>query len=529
MGLFSVSLVVLLIFGLYKSKKAMHMLQQNYYDESNRYLFWMLKNIKKVFCNLDILFITYLLFMFLDISKEFICGYTIGLYIVLFFTYKNKVSREQTKKPLAVTARIKRLFTTESILYLLVMIPMVIKYNENHLALYYLIIGAMIYFSYFVILIANKINIPVEKCVYLHYKRMAMSKLKSMNIPVIGITGSYGKTSSKNILNDILSVKYNSFTTPQNFNTPYGLIRSINNYLDKFNDIFIAEMGAFKVGEINTTCKLMKPTHGVLTTIGEAHLESFGSRENIQKGKFELIESLPSGGMAILNADDPWQVSYKLKNNKCRVLWIGIDNDADLRATNIRLSGSGTTFDVMFKGDNNLYTFTTRLLGKHNVYNILAGILMGHELGMTVNELQRGVSSIKPIEHRLELKKSGNINIIDDAYNSNPVGSKMALEVLNLMPGTKITVTPGMIELGDKQYELNKKFGTYIADNTDYVILVGKEQTKPIYDGLMEKQFDTNKIYVINDVREAFTIMRQIDQGNTYVLLENDLPDLFNE
>jgi len=529
MEFFSITLFLLLIFGLYKSKKAMHMLQQNYYDESNRYLFWMFKNVKKVFFNLDILFLTFLVFIFCEIDVPFLCGYCFGLYLVLFVLYKNKVSKEQTKKPLVITARIKRLFTTESILYLAVMIPMVIKYNENHLPIYYLIIGGMIYLSYFVILIANKINIPVEKCVYLHYKRMAMKKLKSMNIPVIGITGSYGKTSSKNILNDILSVKFNSFATPQNFNTPYGLIRSINNYLDKFNDIFIAEMGAFKVGEINTTCKLMKPTHGVLTTIGEAHLESFGSRENIQKGKFELIESLPSGGIAVLNADDPWQVSYKLKNNKCRVLWIGIDNDADVKALNIKLSGNGTTFDVKFKGDENLYTFNTRLLGKHNVYNILAGILMGHELGMKINELQRGVSSIKPIEHRLELKKSGNINIIDDAYNSNPVGSKMALEVLNLMPGTKITVTPGMIELGDKQYELNKKFGTYIADNSDYVILVGKEQTKPIYDGLMEKQFDINKIYVINDVREAFTIMRRIDEGNTYVLLENDLPDLFNE
>ena len=304
MGLFSVTLFILLIFGLYKSKKAMHMLQQNYYDESNRYLFWIFKNVKKVFCNLDILFLTYIIFMLVDVDSIFLCGYTFGLYIILLFQYRNKISKEQTKKPLVITARIKRLFTTESIIFLAVMIPMVLKYNEKHLAIYYLIIGGMIYFSYFVILIANKINIPVEKCVYLHYKRMAMKKLKSMNIPVIGITGSYGKTSSKNILNDILSVKFNSFATPQNFNTPYGLIRSINNYLDKFNDIFIAEMGAFKVGEINTTCKLMKPTHGVLTTIGEAHLESFGSRENIQKGKFELIESLPSGGIAILNADE---------------------------------------------------------------------------------------------------------------------------------------------------------------------------------------------------------------------------------
>ena len=530
MKLFVFAFCIMLIFGIYKSKKAMHMLQQNYYDESNRYLLWISKNLGKVFLNNDILFITLLLFVFLKLDIYYTTGFAVGLYIVTFVIYVNRIKKEQTKKPLVITSRIKRLLTTEIILYLIVFSIMICNYSDNLAPMFLFIIGLMIYFSYFIIWLANKINIPVEKCVYLHYKRIAMKKLKMMNIPVIGITGSYGKTSSKNIINDILSVKFNSFATPQNFNTPYGLIRSINNYLDKFNDIFIAEMGAFKVGEIKTTCKLMKPTHGVLTTIGEAHLESFGSRENIQRGKFELIESLPSGGMAILNADDEWQVSYKLKNNKCRVLWIGIDNkDADIVASNINLSSTGTSFDINFKGDSNTYNFHTRLLGKHNVYNLLAGILLGKELGMNINELKRGVGSVKPIEHRLELKKSGSLNIIDDAYNSNPVGSKMALEVLNLMPGTKIVVTPGMIELGDKQYELNKKFGEYISSCADYTILVGKEQTKPIYEGLIEKGYDKDKIYVINDVRDAFAIMRQIDNGNTYVLLENDLPDLFNE
>lgn len=527
---FILTICFMLFYGIYKSKKAMHMLQQNYYDESNRYLLWISKNLKKVFCSIDLLIISILLYLFIDASVFFICGYALGIYLVFFIMYSSNVKKEQTKKPLVITSRIKRLITTETIIYLIVMGIMIYNYSDKCVPIYLLIIGLMNYFSYFMVWLANKINIPVEKCVYLHYKSMAMKKLKTMNIPVIGITGSYGKTSSKNIINDILSVKFNCFATPQNFNTPYGLIRSINNYLDKFNDMFIAEMGAFKVGEIRTTCKLMNPTHGVLTTIGEAHLESFGSRENIQKGKFELIESLPKDGIAVLNADDEWQKSYKLKNNKCRVLWIGInDTSADVVATNIRLSSTGTDFDVKFKDDDELYAFHTRLLGKHNVYNLLAGILLGHEFGMNINELRRGVGSVKPIEHRLELKKSGTINIIDDAYNSNPVGSKMALDVLKLMPGLKIVVTPGMIELGDKQYELNKKFGEYIADAADYVILVGKEQTKPIYDGLIEKGYDKDKISVINNVVDAFTIMRQLDTGNTYALLENDLPDLFNE
>ncbi len=527
---FGISLSLLLFFALYKSSKAMHMLQQNYYDESNRYLFWITKNPKKVFLSIDLLFLLLCIFLFVDVNTNFIVLCFTILYIFIFIAYHNKLKKEQTKKPLVVTSRIKRLFVTESILYFLVIVPILIYFVEDLVVVYYLILCMMTYFSYFIVLIANYINKPIEKLVYLHYKRMAMKKLKSMNIPVVGITGSYGKTSSKNIINDILSVKYNSFATPKNFNTPYGLIRSINNYLDKFNDIFIAEMGAFKVGEIKTTCNLMHPKHGVLTTIGEAHLESFGSRENIQKGKFELIESLPEGGIAILNADDEWQINYKLKNKKCRVLWIGINNkNADLVASNIQLSNTGTSFDIKFKGSDEVYNFHTRLLGQHNVYNLLAGILLGKELGMNINELKRGVNMVKPIEHRLELKKSGTLNIIDDAYNSNPVGSKMALDVLKLMPGTKIVVTPGMIELGEKQYELNKKFGEFIASSSDYVILVGKEQTKPIYDGLLEKGYDKDRIYVINDVVDAFTIMRRIDDGNTYVLLENDLPDMFNE
>ena len=524
---FLLSLIPLVYLIYSKSKKSMHMLQQNYYDESNRYLLWIKNNLSKVFISADLmLFLIAISFLF-----KGLIGNVIFLLLTIFalIFYKSASGKEQVKKPLVITARIKRMFITLTVLYAILMFFILINFNENNIVIYYLILSFTTYLNYFVLWLVNKINIPVEKCVYLHYKSMAQKKLKDMHIPVIGITGSYGKTSSKNILNDILNVKFNSFATPKNFNTPYGLIRSINNYLDKFNDIFIAEMGAFKVGEINVTCKLVKPKYGILTTIGEAHLESFGSRDNIMKGKFELIESLPSDGIGILNGDDPYQRKYKMKND-CKILWIGIDNkDADLVATNIRLSGEGTTFDLIFKGDDTKYTFQTKLLGKHNVYNVMAAVLLGKELGMSISELQRGVSSVNTIEHRLELKKYGNINIIDDAYNSNPVGSKMALDVLGLMPGLKIVVTPGMIELGEKQYEANYNFGTYISEVADYVILVGKKQTKPIYDGLIKSKYDDEKIYVINDVKEAFPIMNKLQTESTYVLLDNDLPDLFNE
>ena len=342
---------------------------------------------------------------------------------------------------------------------------------------------------------------------------------------VIGITGSYGKTSSKNILNDILNVRYNSFATPKNFNTPLGLIISINNYLDKFNDLFIAEMGAFKQGEIKELCDLVHPTYGILTKIGVAHLESFGSQENIQKGKFELIESLPSDGIGVLNFDDPLQVSYKLKN-KVKIVTIGIDNkDVDFRATNIKLSSSGTTFDLVIKGVKEKYKFETKLLGKANVYNILASIALGYNLGINIEQLKLGVKKVKPVEHRLELKKMGNINIIDDAYNANPDGTKMALDVLYSMPGKKIVISSGMIELGDKSYELNKDLGCYMK-KCDEVILLGKELVKPIKDGLKEVKYNEKNIHVLSDINEAIKLINR--EKDAYVLIQSDLPDIFN-
>lgn len=525
MKLFLISLIPYLIFSIFKTKKSFHMLQQNYYDLDNRYFKWILSNISKIAFESDILFILLICTLFFDIGIEI--GAFIILYGIIFISYRKK--KVIDKKPLVITSRIKRLSFTMFLIYFIMIIPIIVNFSYDNLVYEYLLLGLLTYLNYFVVMVANVINKPIEKCVYLYYKLKAKSKLKHMNIPVVGITGSYGKTSSKNIINDILNIKLNSFASPKSFNTPYGLINSINNYLDKFNDIFIAEMGAFKIGDIKQNCKIVKPKYGIITSIGEAHLESFGSKDNIMKGKFELIESLSSDGLAILNGDDEYQLKYKIKND-CRVLWIGIDNkNVDLYATNIKLSGKGTSFECVFKGDKTKYKFNTKLLGKHNVYNILAGILLGHELGLSISELQRGVNSVKTIEHRLELKKYGNINIIDDAYNSNPVGSKMAVEVLGLMDGTKIIVTPGMVELGNKQYELNFKFGEYISKVCDYVILIGKKQTKPIYDGLMQNNYDNKKIFILNDVRDAFPIMNRLASENTYVLLENDLPDLFNE
>lgn len=529
--MFIISLIPSILLLVIKVKKGFHMLQQNWYNDGKRYDKWMIRNVNRIFLNLEVLFPLVYLLGFITTYRMVIYFYAF-LYAILFYIIMQEFKHEQLKKPLVFTKRIIRLTITLSVLYIVPIFFIIRYYNEVYIPYYYLIISLLIYLVYGIINIANTINKPVEKLVYKYYYRLAQKKLKDMkNMDVIGITGSYGKTSSKNILYDILNVKYVTFKTPLNFNTPYGLCNSVNNYLDKFSRYFIAEMGAVKVHQIKDCCDLMKPKYGIITCIGQAHLESFGSQKNIINTKFELIESLPSDGLGILNGDDKLSMSYKIKNN-CMIKTIGIDNqDVDLYADNIKLSYRGTTFDCHFKDDKKTYTFETCLLGKANVYNILTSILLGRHLGIGMDKLEYAVKSVRSIEHRLELKRNGNINIIDDAYNSNPVGSKMAVEVLGMMPGKRIIVTPGMIELGELQYEANKKFGTYMVNNCDEVILIGERQTKPIYDGLIEKKYNKEKIHVLNDVKLAFQLINELKEKDrdTYVLLENDLPDVFNE
>ncbi len=519
-----------------KAKRGLHMLQQNLYNENNRYGKWIIKN-KKELLSVDFLAVlvsligvivvydlptTSILFVFLMIA----------IYCISALSWNYRIKNDQQKKPLVVTARIKRLMVTLGILCLLPIIFLYLCFDSTRVVwICLLILSFMVAFLPLTVYLANILNYPIERMVYHYYERKAKNKLRSMErLKIIGITGSYGKTSCKNILSDILNIKYMARPTPKNLNTYYGLMITINNHLDKFDEIFIAEMGAYVKGEIRGLCELVQPQYGILTTIGTAHLETFGSEENIVQGKFELIESLPPDGIGVLNGDDPKQLHYDLKNN-CRILWYGIENhDVDVYAENIKASNKGTIFSVKFKKEKKAYPFETKLLGKHNVSNILAALALGYEFGISVSELQKAVKLVQPVEHRLQLKKLGGFYQIDDAYNSNPVGAKSALDVLSMMPGLKVVVTPGMIELGAKEEAYNQTFGEQIADVADYVVLIGKKKTKPIYQGLKNKDYDMERVVIYNDVREAYSFIQTLQEENgVYALFENDLPDTYNE
>ena len=526
-------LSVYVIYVIYRSVEAMHMLQQNLYNENNRYIKWIIRNYQKVFSIIDFLPIILFLLLFIIDDEGILDLVLIGsmfIYLLGIVLEYKKNKENQNKIPLKATGRIKRLFITLLLIYGVAVYFVIVTKSMVILPLLLILLSILLGIVYFIVLLASIIDTPLNKIAYCYYMSIAKRKLKEYNnLEVIGITGSYGKTSCKNILNDILSSKYITRPTPKNYNTPYGLMMTINNYMDKFDQVLIAEMGAYTRGEIKKLCDFVKPKYGILTIIGQAHMESFGSQENITKTKFELIESLPEDGVAILNMDDELQVNYPLQN-KVKVKWIAIDNNkADVYASNLKCGKNGMEFDCHFNGEKT--HLKTRLLGSYNIYNILAAVALGLEMGIDISDIKASVLSLKSTEHRLELKKIGDIYMLDDAYNSNPIGASGALDVLKSMNGTRVVVTPGMVELGKLEKEKNYEFGKKIAESSDYVILIGEKKTKVIYDALVDSDFDKDNIFVLNKVTDAYSVINALKEDgiDIYALFENDLPDIYME
>lgn len=383
-----------------------------------------------------------------------------------------------------------------------------------------------------IIVLANLCLFPVEKNINNYYLRLAHEKIKVVSPFVIGITGSYGKTSTKEILAHILEGYKSVLATPKSYNTLLGVTKVINTSLQKEHEVFIVEMGAYRPGEIADICKLVKPTFGIITAIGPQHLERFKTIDNVAKAKFELIAALPKTGAAVFNADDNYTKDF-LSRITCEehfLVSIADSPQAGLIASNIKASERGMEFLVENKLSGESATFTTELLGYHNVLNILFASSIALRLGMKLRTILEKVRSLRPVTHRLQLIKLPNgVNVIDDAYNSNPVGAKNALDVLGLFPRRKIVVTPGFVELGQAQENENYRLGQYAGKICNMVILVGEKQTLSIYKGLMETGFAINNIKVVSSVKEGIEYVNSIVHSGDVVLYLNDLPDLYSE
>lgn len=455
----------------------------------------------------------------------------------------NYKSSDNEKTPLVWTDRAKRLFKIHkhvNLVWLLGLGAAVFGafYGTENLAMiivYICLAFAVYLFQYKILMQSNSISVPREEKINMGFYNSAQEKIKNLkeknNLKVLGITGSFGKTSTKFIADTILSESLNVKNTPSSYNTPMGLSKVINNDLNGSYEVFIAELGAKQKGEIEEVAKLVQPDIGIITAIGPTHMHMFKSIENIMNTKYELIENLPEDGVAIFNYDNDY-VKVLADKTEIKTLRYGMDNteNLDIYAKDIEVNERGSEFTLVIRELGEIKC-TTRLLGKHNISNLLAAISAGYVLGMDLESISRGVGKVEPVEHRLNIVDGGTgVIVIDDAFNSNPVGFRAALDVISQFKnGNKIIITPGMVELGDMEEDENYKIGSEIAKVCDYTILVGKKRTEPIKRGLEESGYNMDRVIVVNSLNEATASLANITRAGDVVLFENDLPDTYNE
>lgn len=448
----------------------------------------------------------------------------LGLIFYFYFciVFIINVSKMPQKTPLKQTRRMNRLIITTSIITILITFFMTAFLTEYLPFVKYGVVVLTPLFMPFIVPFANIINMPMEAMIRNGYIKRAKRKLSKMpNLIKIGITGSYGKTTTKHILNVMLSKKYSVCMTPHSFNTPMGLTKVVIKYLKRNNQVLIAEMGAKHVGDIKYLCNLINPKHAIITAVSSQHLLTFGNEDNILKTKNELVEAVD--GIAIFNGQNDGAVKLFNKCEKEKFL-SGINNpNAFSNVTNLQVSSSGSTFTLTINGES--INCTTNLLGIQNIEDIALAGAMAYKLGVSVESISEAISELKPMPHRMELIKSNNLTIIDNAYNSSVESSKASLNVLGMFNGNKIVITPGIVEMGDKEKEANYNFGINMAKVANKVIIVNKVNMEAIKDGLINGGFSEENILFAETLKQAQEMLPTITNSGDVILFENDLPD----
>lgn len=511
-------------FCLVSTKHALHILQQNRYN-LRRYVYWCKKRVasSKFSPALILWFIPCMGIAVMNQKHIIMSLMTLLMLVYGYVLYQADRSRTQIL-PLIVTARIKRLFGMMSLVEI---IWLYLLFRLLDIRVFIGLACLQFVTPWFLIVPAQWLMMPIEQGIRKWYVSDAKQLMRKYPHQIrIGITGSYGKTSVKNILYYVLSEQYYCYKTPKSYNNLMGITRSIREQLKPVHQAFICEMGADHVHEISRLAQFVEPRIGIVSAVGPQHLQTFHTIENILQEKMQLIEQLPSDGLGVINMDNDYIRNYTIKNT-CRIIRYGIHQQgADLRAYEIQSNAKGTTFQVDV--DGHTYGFHTILLGEHNVLNILASLAVGWHLNVPWEAMQKAVERVPFIEHRLELNHQYPFTMIDNSYNSNPVSARLALDVLAKMPGRHILITPGFIDLGSVENEENRRLGEILPQFADEVILVGEQQTRYIYKGLLQTNMDMSSVHVVKMTKDALALCTKIASSEDTVLIENDLPDAFN-
>lgn len=518
-----ISLAGFLLFSFVRLRSYLHIFQQEEYD-ALRFVRWMFRT--RSFDRFASAAVALTLGVWLlapDRLVELVLSGILGALLVTI-AWRERSSQRHAKKPLIMTARASRIFQLALVLLSTTAVTLALTFTTPGIWL------VPIQLCPFFLLVANLMLIPVERRVKKRFWDEAHTKLCDLNPLVVGITGSFGKTSVKHILAHILQYKGQTLATPGSVNTPMGISRVIREQLRASHKFFIVEMGAYGPGSIDTLCRLAPPKIGILTAIGAAHFERFGSLAVTASAKMELANAvIANGGRMVINADvmQLELVSSQLAMNRTSYLTCGSDL-GDVTYTGLQQTNKGLTFDIHIEGE--VHKVDVPIYGLHQALNVTLAVAAARELGMQFDTIIGALRSVPQITHRLEVKRQLNGTIvIDDAYNSNPVGFESALNLLHVLkqPGAKThLITPGIVELGKRHDAEHRKLGELAAKMADVIYVVGPGRIPTFVEGVKSsdsgatlKQFST--------FLSAYEEFSMNSADGDVLLIENDLPDLY--
>ncbi|MDE7078940.1 MAG: UDP-N-acetylmuramoyl-tripeptide--D-alanyl-D-alanine ligase [Clostridia bacterium] len=457
-----------------------------------------------------------------------------GLYLVALLVSLADDRDKCTHQPLVYTPRAKRLIATYSfIVFALLAGAIVAGYaiKINNVRLSFIFIPVVFALLPYLLAISIVFNKPIEQRIANKFIKNCKKELDNRKSMIkIGVTGSFGKTTVKNMLTTILNQEYKAYCTPSNYNTPLGICRAVNE-LPEDCEVFVAEMGARKMGDIAELCEIVKPSYGIITGVGTQHMATFKSQENIYLTKKELSDHVEkvSGGFMVYNSDNAYSKRMYDENSSLKKValsidsYFAVDNEKMISADKIECDSSGLKFALKIGSEEK--QCVCKLIGKHNLNNILLCVAVAVELGLNIVQIAEGISRLTPVEHRLQtIDLPTGITIIDDSYNSNEEGAKLAIETLKLFKGRKIVATQGLVEMGSEQDKANFELGEHIAKVADVAILIGVNKEN-IRLGMLAEGYCDKNIYLVSHLDGAKELFSAMLKKGDVLLLQNDLPD----
>jgi UDP-N-acetylmuramoyl-tripeptide--D-alanyl-D-alanine ligase len=438
--------------------------------------------------------------------------------------------RSKARKKLVLTAKLMIVSSLAIVLYLAAaVLPVAVNgWGVVFFSVVALVVGAPLFFIF--LSVATLILLPLDLFIKWFIIHRAQEKLGRLsNIRVIAVAGSYGKTTTKEVIASVIGTKYSVLKTPETINTPLGIARLILSKLTRYHEVFIVEFGEHKPGDISELCKLVEPDIVVLTGINEAHLERMGSMEKSVAALFEVVQGLDKDGMVLLNADDEnIRKHYKEYVGDKSVVWYGTFSESDAQPTDMQFMDKDLAWKFKIKTRlEEVGPFMVPILGSYIGSTVAAAVVIAKRLGVVSEDIELGVKTLRPVEHRLQpIFGASNVLIIDDSYNGNPSGVKEAVSLLSKFTDRrKIYVTPGLVELGVESERVHKEIGRLLANTVDMVIFIKNSATGIIAQTMLSEGFVQSNIIWFDTAEHAHQELSSILQGGDVVLFQNDWPD----